>query len=244
MKIFYKVSVIFLFALFLSACGQATLMAPTPVILTYTPVPTLTPAPSSTSTPTTTSPYAIKPTKTPTITSTPFVDFLEDAFSIQDLDSVNEHSLRKITGWDDGIYSFEWMDSGYLLMYPIVEKILTASGKVNELYLYPVVIDLSSAETWFPSSKKIADRGLLYWSKRNLYQPVWSEELEVLISIQKKGDEYSVVVYSADGDVVKVYDKEIIDLSPSGTKLMLRDGTWIDLKSEKTIRFEWDEYQQ
>ena len=231
MKSFYKASVIFVFGVLLSACGQATLMAPTPVILTYTPAPAVTFEATVTSVPTITP----KPTKHPiAATPTPFVDFLESAFSIQDVDSVGGHNLRKITGWDEGIYSFEWMASSHLLLYSIVGQSMLSYGNYE---LYPIVINLSSSETWLPSSKKITERDLYWWTE-NKYQPRWSAELEILISIPNTAED-SIALYSADGDLIEIYGGELIDISPSGTKLLIADDTWVDLSSKEIVDFGW-----
>lgn len=273
MKIFYRVSFIFIAGVLLSACGQpAPLLAPTPVILTYTPVPTLTDVPTQTPAPIVTS----IPSATPfPPTPTPFVDFLESAFSVQDVDSFDGHTMQKITGWDEGIHSFEWMDSNHLLLYPIVGQqpiaqndndrqflisvnfpnlitsgknallspiILQSFGRSKQnmpLYgsvpeLFPVVINLNSGKTWFPSSEQIT----VWLDDKN--RPKWSAELKVLVSTRKKEGDYFVVVHDADGNRIVAYDEEILGVSPSRTKLMLRNGTWIDLKSGKIIKFEWD----
>jgi len=73
--------------------------------------------------------------------------------------------------------------------------------------------------------------------------PRWSSDLGVLITsenIQKGNDiEAGVTLYKSEGTFVARYIGKLVDISPSGTKILIEDSTWIDLNSRRAINFNW-----
>jgi len=240
--------VFILCALFLAACqpanpATATVFAPAiqtaaaisaNAAMTQTAAPSLTPSPTVTriNSPTIT----LTPTITVTYTPSPTVgDSLNASAFIDDLEALNGHSMQKITGWDSGFAgdswaetvksSYQWLDSNHLLLHTRIGR---QESPIPHDITRPAVINLNTAKFWTPMMDE-------HWNNRH-YLPRWSAELGILITAQ--GDE--TFTYSPDGKIVKTYKNRLFGVSPSGTKILVDDDTWIDLSSEKTIDFNWD----
>jgi len=171
---------------------------------------------------------------------------LQTALSIQTLDNFNQHSLRRITGWDNGFNSgmwtnnyegYHWMDTGHLLLFPIVGE--QQGPVIKKVFARPVVMNVDTSQIWFPPSDQPASS----FHMSGFWLPRWVSNLGVLITsenIPKGNDiEAGVTLYTSDGTLVARYIGKLIDISPSGTKILIEDNTWTDLSSKKTINFNW-----
>jgi hypothetical protein len=236
MKKTSRISIYLAVCILLVACNQIT----RPV---STSIPSVVPATSLTATYT----MVLEPTAshTPTETARPRVeetnipDLLKTSFSVQNVEALNNHTMRKITGWNYGFEdyrvagivkaSYEWLDTNHLLMHPIIGYI---NAPISYYDTVPAVINLESSTVWLPISD---DK----WNYR-YYLPQWSEKLKLLITAQGN----SVFAYSLDGDLINKFQGSLLGVSPSGTKILMKDGTWIDLSTEKKVDLEWDDYSQ
>ena len=235
MKNLFKINTFLAFFLLLTACGQISEFAPTPISskTAVDPTATLTPniiAPTETGirpplipTPT------FEPTLLPTIESTLISNLLTSSFVVQTLDGMNGYKLHKITGWEYGFrpsgYCFgpyQWMDQDHLLLFPLTGQ---DYGMGTMQLSLPVVINYQSEKVWIPTTD-----GLLSLSSCD--RPLWSPTLNLLVTTQKG----EAIIYGTEGDILNRYPGYNISLSPSGTKLMV-DSTWIDLVSGKQVDF-------
>jgi hypothetical protein len=230
--------ILFYLALFLllTACGQSGLKR-TPTSL---PLPMVTPSPKVTSTPT----IVPTPSRVPTHTARLIIEtsqvpqLLETSLSIETSDALNGHTIRKITGWVYGFQdypgggfkngpSYQWLDTNHLLIHPITGDI-TAPIPYSETF--PAVISLDSGKVWLP----ISDEEWNY----EYYLPHWSPKLQILITTQEE----NIFTYSSDGNLIATYKGKLDGVSPSGTKILIKGGIWIDLISGKKVNFGWDKY--
>jgi hypothetical protein len=201
---------------------------------TATPKPSVTPTATATLKPTAMLPTFLPPNKMPTLEPTKIPGLLKSALSVETLDALNGHNLRRVTGWSYGFDGFEWMDTNHLLLYPIAGWTETQNfGTFAETY--PAVINLGSKKTWIPELNKVKRRNGF-----SNYLPRWSVQLGVLItSSQNIESQNSVFIYSPDGDLMKVYSGDLLGISPSTTKILIADDTWIDLTTGKIVDFAW-----
>lgn len=215
---------------------------------TTTPLPTST----STSTPTLIPTNEVTPTITtlpspsvlPTINPTELPDLLKSALSIETVDILNGHRLRRFTGWDYGYehtepyyaHRYQWMDSQHLLLFPKTGEIPNPIFPSTE-QKRAIVFNLEAGTAWLPNEQPKAKYRIL-----DMMLPRWSPEAEVLISAEifTDGDfkREGVYIFNADGDFVSVYMGKLHGISPSGNKILV-DDTWIDLKSKKMVDFAW-----
>ncbi len=234
----------FIFYLVLSvlliSCGQSVAHTTT----TPLPIPTSTPTliPTIKVTPTITT--LPSPSVLPTINPTELPNLLKSALSIETVDILNGHRLRRFTGWDYGYEyvkpyfanRYQWMDSQHLLLFPKTGEIPNS--------LYPsteqkraIVFNLETGTAWLPNEQPKAKYRIL-----DISLPRWSPEAGVLISsmIFIDGDfkREGVYIFNADGEFVSVYAGKLHGISPSGNKILV-DDTWIDLKSKKMVDFAW-----
>lgn len=234
----YSIFVFYLVSILLASCSQSvvqptTTLLPIPKSIT-TPVsiPTKEVTPIVTALP---SPYVI-----PTINPTEIANLLKSAFSVEIVDILNGHRLRRVSGWDYGqngivehaepYYTdrYQWMDSQHFLLFQKTGEIPNS--------LYPsteqkraVVLNLETGTAWLPNEQLKEKYRIL-----DMSLPHWSPEAEVLISSEIPG----VFTLTADGDFVSVYKGKLYGISPSGNKILV-DDTWIDLKSKKMVDFAW-----
>ena len=242
--------VFILCALFLAACqpvSQATATVFAPAIqtaaaisanaaMTQTAAPSLTPSSTVTriNSPTVTLTPTITATFTPSPTSPTVGDLLNASAFIEDLEALNGHSMQKITGWDKGFVgkyrsesvtsSYQWLDSNHLLLHARIGR---WESPIPRDITAPAVVNLKTAKFWTPMMDE-------HWNDWH-YLPRWSAKLGILITA--RGDE--IFAYSPDGKVVKTYKNRLFGVSPSGTKILVDDDTWIDLSSGKTVDFGW-----
>lgn len=252
MKNVFRAIVFLALCLLLTACGQVAQVTPSSDLSpTSTPIPSVTPSPSQLPTfiviPTQTQAPSTFPTLIPTIDPTLVPDLLRNTFSIQTLEGINGHNIRKITGWDYGFRQYrcngyEWLGSSHLLLYPRTgqryETIGGGTGRGEDLSSQPVIINLESGNTWLPK----VSRSTSVWNCNAIF---WSQELGVIISPESSSTSYSysdknaVATYTFDGRDVSFFWGKLLDISPSGTKILVDNNTWIDLKSGKRVEFTW-----
>lgn len=251
-----KIFISLLAIISLAACGKASIdptLAPiyTQVSLTVRAqltetMPTVVPsiAATATSTP------KPKPTRTPIIPTIAFATFaptklpseIQASLALETLDAFDGHNLRHIAGWSDGFIGFRWMDSEHLSLHAITGW----GGYVNKgesrWFVYPMVINLNSGKVWLrPTGMHTA----LHISSLQSLPP----ELAVVVLESDTGT--STAIYSLDGDLLKTYNGALMDVSPSGSKILLvskasdaNNGTetkWIDLLNNKEVVFDWQE---
>lgn len=212
--------------LLLAACAQKYAVPPPAVTPTATP----TPLPVDRSfAPASPAQAGNVPTPMPTIEPTLLPGLLENAFSIQTVDGVNGRAIRKITGWEYGFQKnwqagYQWLDPTHMVLYPKAGQL----GQGEDLVPQPAVINLTSGAVWLP-------RGLAGWAS----------ELGTLITTGSAfppyGDEQKKIIhtYTFEGQELAHYWGELLDLSPSGTKMLVGDDTVIDLRSGKVVDFGW-----
>jgi hypothetical protein len=184
--------------------------------ITVTPMPTVTPTATFIPWPT----DRPLPTPLPTIAQTAIPGLLQQALVVESLTTFTKHVIKKVTGWEYGFNSFQWMGESYLRLSPIVGKIPNAEHS-SGILTYPAAIDLNFGKAWIPKSASLR----------------WSEGLRKIIVTR----EDTVEIYSLDGQLEKSYPGKLLSVSPSGTKLLFKDGTWLDLISDKAVKFAWDQ---
>jgi WD40 repeat protein len=256
--------VFILYALVLAACqlsnGSASQPAPTidkaaiqtdAAVTAYT---QFTQTASVTVTPSVTPKATVKPTAThiphptivPTINPTEVPGLLQSSLKVETLAAFNGHNLRKVTGWGNGFNSglwdndyegYQWMDSKHLLLFPVVGELMFPNWKTT--YMRAAVINLETGKVWLPPSDQ-PEQG--YQVVRSLL-PRWSKDLQILITSQISGGGYTttegVSTYTANGDFITRYWGELVDVSPSGNKVLIADDSWIDLSTGKIVDFNW-----
>jgi len=241
MKKTTRISIYLALGILLSACGQFTLRPasalPEPtatldlaairteaaatafVELTKMAAMTATPSPSMTLTAMAKPTSRPQPTLFPPIDATKLPGMLQSALSVETLNALNGHNLRRITGWSYGFDGFEWMNTTHLLARAIIGP---KGGEAHFLpQNYPAAVDLNFGKAWIPKSASLS----------------WSERLQKTIVVQKD----MVEIYSLDGELEKAYPGSLLGFSPSGTKMLFKDGTWFDLVSGKRVHFDWDQ---
>lgn len=192
----------------------------------------------------------------PTINPTELPSLLETAFSVETLDTLNGHRLRRVSGWDYGFnYTderaapyftdrYQWMDSRHLLLFPKTGEIPKPNWTTEQKRA--VVFNLDTETAWLPP----ADNPIEIEHVWDISLPYWSPTLGILITSQTMGGGYTtsqgVSTYNANGDFIDRYWGELIGISPSGTKILVADDSWVDLETGKIIDFNWyfDNYQR
>ena len=232
----------------LMACGQGIEVASTPMPLTSPTVPptrTVTPSPHATITIEAAPTQAyVRPTLIPTIDPTLVPDLLKNAFLIQTHEGLNGHDLRQIIGWGYGFRrgicgGFYWLDVSHLLLYPTVGQRESMGFAGVNVATQAVVINLESGHVWLPRSYATDS----YFGCLKTY---WSQELGIVIisdiSFAQYGptdDKDAVFTYTFDGQVLDRYWGKLLDVSPSGTKILVDDDTIIDLRTKEITEFAW-----
>jgi hypothetical protein len=248
MKNLLRVVIFLLISLSILACGQSISATPLPIpsaTTTTTVTPTLTPIPGPTATATaqpTSRPEFVPPTLIPTIDPTLVPRLLSEAFSVQTMEGVNGHTVRKITGWD---YSFgggfwegscsgyDWLDADHLLLYPATGQVRAFDQWAGtNVVPQPVVISLESEKVWLPPANTSA-------SPLTCNQVYLSRELGILITSETQDGVSTVFTYTYEGRKLSSYTGGIVDVSPSGTKILLGDNTLIDLRTNKRSTLAW-----
>jgi len=265
MKRLFQAGVFVILYLLLSACGETSQVTSAPGA---TLLPTITSRPAAITTtpeyippivmptidPTlahrvhTPIPEYVPPTLIPTIDPTRVPDRLSRAFSIQALEGPNGHTVRKIAGWEFGfgntMYPYycpghSWLDPSHLLLYPVTGQKPGSDGwgRYN-LVPQPVVINLETGAVWLPPVQTEN-----YGTCHKVYS---APELGILIHEEKQGDTFFVSTYTYDGHKLASYPGSIIDISPSGTKILLEQDTLLDLRTDRRITLDWslEDYNQ
>lgn len=180
------------------------------------------------------------PTPLSTIPPAEVRGLLEKSLSVQ-IDSFNGHAIRKVTGWEYGFRDFYWMGNDHLFLNVITGHVPMRAGSIlpqHTLDLFISVVNLDSGTVWFPELTNDA------WFNRMHYDdglPRWFEKRQVLILPQMLDDGEVARVYSNDGDVLQSYPGHLLGVSPSGSKLLFADGTWLDFLTGKKVKFNWDQ---
>src|SRR5829696_7993369 len=230
----------------LAACRQSITPTASPVPSpTVTATATITPLPANTSTPTITPtgrPEYVPPTLIPTINPTLVPEMLSKAFSVETLEGVNGHKIRQITGWDYGFGGgfwegscpgYYWLDASHLLLYPAAGQIRSFDQwQGTNAVPQPVVINIESGAFWLPPANESA-------SPLTCNRVYWSQELGILITSEIDKDVSTVSTYTYDGRKQASFPGGIWDISPSGTKILIRESRLLDLKTNKIIDLNW-----
>lgn len=153
---------------------------------------------------------------------------LQSHLTFESIPGFNGNSMQRISGWRYGFKSLEWMDANHLLLYPYAGTYSIGGGQ--QTGIFPAVASLDSGTFWIPLPNR---RGGEYYPTL----PRWSAQLGVLIAA---ASDTSVAIHNPDGTIKRKYDGNFLGVSPSGTKLLI-DNTWIDLSSEKTVHFTWQQ---
>jgi hypothetical protein len=194
------------------------------------------PSPAPTATPRPTQrPY---PSAIPTIAAEKIPGRLQAELSVEKLAATNGHNLRRVTGWENGFKDYQWMDSKHLLLFPIVGEY--ADPFANTLDARPVVITLDTAQTWLPPADRVNEQS----ERGKILLPRWSPKLDFLITAETVGEgaaaKEGVSIYNSAGKLLKHYAGRLVDTSPSATKMLIADDTWVDLSTGKMVDFGWD----
>jgi WD40 repeat protein len=171
---------------------------------------------------------------------------LSKAFSLQTREDVNGHKIRQITGWDHGLgggdiwhdacSGYRWLDVNHLLLYPATGQVEPEGyGNYINVVPQPVVINLQTGQVWLPPAKTPS-------SPRDCNRLEWSSELGILIVPEEQDGVSTVSTYTYDGRKRASYPGSLMDVSPSGTKILLADSTVIDLRTNRKIILAWGPY--
>lgn len=248
MRSYSKIIFYLTVSVLLISCGQSIALP------TITPIST----PVSTATPTLTPTQEIIATATPspyysnalpTINPTELPSLLESAFSVETLDTLNGHRLRRVSGWDYGFnytdehvapyftYRYQWMDSHHLLLFPKIGEVQHPNWTTEQKRA--VVFNLDTGTTWLPPADEPREDNRVL----NISLPYWSPTLGILITSQTVGGGYTtsqgISTFNANGDFVARYWGDLIGISPSGTKILIADDSWVDLETGKIVDFNW-----
>ena len=198
---------------------QVTETADAAAVWPVMPRPTRTPTPSPSG-----PPY-------PTLNPTEIPGLLQRALVVEPPTPFNGHAIQRITGWTNGFHGVDWLDANHLSVHPIVGLMSIPSERMAPK-TDAAVLNLRSKKFWipFPGHTGPHDGGTA------LLLPLWSAQLGVMIAFPS---ENSTGIYSPDGVLISSYTGTLQDISPSVTKLLMADGTWIDLASGKMVKFTW-----
>ncbi|HET9911497.1 MAG TPA: hypothetical protein VFQ13_06370 [Anaerolineales bacterium] len=204
--------------------------------------------PTATIEPTPTEGYIppVRPTSIPTLDPALVPGLLSKAFSVKALESLNRHSLQVITGWQYGFgggfwqtscVGYSWLDTNHLLLYPATGQVDLPEGwsptKFN-VARQPLVINLETGHVWLLPVKAPT-------SPETCNTVEWSSELGILILPEDHDGSSTISTYTFDGRKLASYTGSLLDVSPSGTKILLADSTVIDLRTNKRISLAWPE---
>jgi hypothetical protein len=171
-------------------------------------------------------PQTPSPNQLPDFEPTQIPGLLKSALTIETLSGFNGHNLQRVNGWKYGFYSLEWLDTNHLMLYPYAG--VTGMADTTIAGTYPAVVNLNSKKFWIPYLTHAIVNERASFS--------WSAQLGVLIV---PGSNNEVNVYGPDGDLKNSYLGSLLGVSPSATKILIDDGTWIDLSNGKTVDFAW-----
>ena len=255
MKRFAKAGIFLLFFASLIACSQAIQTTPS-AIETAIPrqIPTIIvestptqPNPLSSSLPTisfpdeTTVPFPTLnpkiPTLLPTISPSSLYEMLSQSLLLQKLNNRYGYDLQKITGWTYGLRqsscgSYRWLNSSLLLLYPRSGEEMEPFGGRGDLSSQRVVMNLENGYLWH-LPYEVAKVGKCDSAR-------WSPETGMLIVPEFIDEQNVVTIYNTIGtEFIKRYPGKLIDVSPSGTKILIEGDTWIDLITGKIVDFAW-----
>ncbi|HNE06070.1 MAG TPA: hypothetical protein PLT08_16205 [Anaerolineales bacterium] len=248
MKSYSKIIFYLTVSVLLISCGQPlALPTATPISILASPnTPKLTPTQEIAATAT---PPPYYSNILPTINPTELPSLLESAFSVETLDTLNGHRLRRVSGWDYGFnytdehvapyfaYRYQWMDSHHLLLFPKIGEVQHPNWITEQKRA--VVFNLDTGTTWLPPADEPREDNRVL----NISLPYWSPTLGILITSQTMGGGYTtsqgVSIYNANGDFIDRYWGDLIGISPSGTKILIADDSWVDLETGRIVDFNW-----
>lgn len=187
-----------------------------------------------------------RPTLLPTMDPGSARNLLSKSFSIQAQEGVNGHPIRQITGWEYGFIQgcggYQWLDPKHLYLYPRTGEwinIYRDGGGQEDVVSQTVAINLETGVAWLPPYQSNIDSGCVL--------PASSPEHGFMVfPTIKPGyqtEQEAVTVLTFDGSEVASYWGKLIDVSPSGTKILLDEDTWVDLVSGKIADFAWYKYK-
>ena len=96
----------------------------------------------------------------------------------------------------------------------------------------PIIMNLENGHIWLPPVKTPASPEICDTVE-------WSSELGIVILPEEHDGISTVSTYTYDGYKLASYTGSLVDVSPSGTKILLTDSTVIDLQTNKKIRLNW-----
>lgn len=243
MKTLFRASVFVTLYLLLSACGGASQLAPVSVASPTTLTPTDIPNRNATATlePAATSALVVptRPTLIPTLDPTSVPKLLSEALSLQTVEGMNGYKIRKITGWDYGFRQlpccgYQWLDSNHLLLYPKTGEGMSPhhdGERQEDLSSQPVIMNLETGASWLPWSNTptsiyvARELGIVFQQK--VYGSATGPTMD------------AVFTYTFDGQELTYYWGTILDVSPSGEKILVDDDTIIDLRNDKITDLAW-----
>jgi hypothetical protein len=107
----------------------------------------------------------------------------------------------------------------------------------GDLSSEPVFINLKSGNFWL---RPLSSTSTYEWSCNRVY---WSRELGILINQEIHSSSYAsqegITTYTFDGQEIARYWGKILDVSPSGMKILVEDDTIIDLRNNKISDLAW-----
>jgi len=155
-------------------------------------------------------------------------DLLITALTVQQEEGITGHSLRRVTGWEYGLYpsyAYRWLDNVHMLLFAFAgeEHYDEMSGPTR--IFQPAVVNLESGQVWFPVRNRVSD-----WDHHPL---LWSAALQVLIVAQDE----EILLLNTTGEVMQRFPGDVpLSLSPSGKRL-LAGAIWRDLETGRTMDF-------
>ena len=176
------------------------------------------------------------PTLLPTIDPNQVYDLLQKDISIQALANINRHNIKRITGWHYGFScsGYQWLNSNLMLLYPRTgEGMMQTFDSLSRVDLSPqrIVISLETGELLSLPYEERKDQ--------NCDSAYWSSESGMLIVPESAGGDKVIIYNTMSDEFIKQYTGKLIDVSPSGTKILIAGDTWIDLITGKVVDFAW-----
>lgn len=198
----------------------ATFILPSPQsAINMTPI-VITPIPQSPST-----------TQLPDFEPTQIPGLLQSALTMETLSGFNGQNMQRISGWKYGFSTLDWLGANHIMLYPYAG--VTSALDTRVAGIYPAVVNLNSEEFWIPYLSQAIINKI---NRRETFS--WSAQLGVLII---PGPNNEVNVYSPDGELRNSYPGSLLGVSPSATKLLIDNGTWLDLSNGKAVDFAWQQ---
>jgi hypothetical protein len=152
---------------------------------------------------------------------------------------MNGYNTQRIAGWDLGFAEwycggYYWLDANHMLVYPTSgEEQWGEGGTRFSIASQPIVVNLDISAFWAPPLSQ-SD------APSNCGRVDWSSKLKILITWGTHGDASTVSAFTYDGKKLASYPGELSSISPSGTKILMKDGTVLDLQTNKKIKLNWD----